>query len=127
MPIAHSNDAPATSDAPIPVQSGLGLACVILGAVCIPLSVYVGMHSFAIELPAFGVWYLLPIVILTIILGMLASRTAQGIAGATLGVVALLICMAFILADRLYGPDIRAQSRTAPPAAQVDPMKLQQL
>src|SRR5437763_14131022 len=95
----------------IPLHQGLGLAAAMLGALCIPLSIYVGMHSFAIQLPAFGVWYFLPIVILTIILGMLASHTAQGIAGATLGVVALLICLACILGDRRYGPAIRAQFR----------------
>src|SRR5258708_24862973 len=105
----------------IPLPSGLGLAAVILGALCILLSIYIGVKSFAIQLPAFAVWYFLPVVVLAIVMGMLASRTAQGIAGAALGVVALLICMGFIVGDRMYGPQIRAQLRvTPPPTAQIE-------
>ena len=105
---------PVASDS-IPVQSGVGLAAVILGAACVPLSVYVGVQALAVSLPAFGIWYFLPVVVAAIALGMFASRTVTGVAGAILGVAALLICMGFIVTDRLYGPDIRSQ--VARPAA----------
>ena len=117
-----------TPDLPIPIQAGLSLAAVILAASCVLLSVYVGVQSLAIQLPAFGIWYFLPVVVLAIVLGMLASRTAQGVAAAALGVVALLICMGFIVADRVYGPDIRAQLKSAAaPQMKLDQMKLEQL
>src|SRR5947209_2681840 len=106
---------PQTSSTPlplvpaIPVQAGVGLAAVILGGLCVPLSVYVGVQSLAAPLPTFGVWYFLPVVVAAIALGMFASRTAGGVAGAVLGVVALVICLGFVVVDRLYGPDLRNQ------------------
>ena len=127
---------PQTSSTPlavapaIPVQSGVGLAAVILGGLCVPLSVYIGVQSLAAPLPMFGVWYFLPIVVGAIALGMFASRTAGGVAGAVLGVAALLICMGFIVVDRLYGPDLRSQltrsagAVTSGPPAGLDPEQL---
>jgi hypothetical protein len=99
-----------TSDQPtIPVQAGMGLAAVILGALCIVLSIFVGIESLMIALPVFGVWFLLPLPLLAIVLGMLASRSASGVAGSVLGVIALLICLGFVVVDRIDGADIRAQ------------------
>ena len=102
-----------SDESTIPAHAGLGLAAVILGAVCLPLVAYVGMKSFVVALPVFGLWFFLPVVVLAIVLGMLASRTAKGIAGATLGVAALLLCLCFTFADRMYGPQIRAQLKPA--------------
>lgn len=107
MPETSSTSLPVAPT--IPVQSGVGLAAVILGGLCVPLSVYVGVQSLAAPLPTFGVWYFLPVVVAAIALGMFASRTAGGVAGAVLGVAALVICMGFIVVDRLYGPDLRSQ------------------
>ena len=89
------------------------------------MAVYLGVQCFAVSLPVFGLWFFLPVVVFAIVLGMLASRTSQGVAGATLGVAALLICLCFTLADRLYGSDIRAQLKPTTPAA--SGLKLDQL
>ena len=127
MPEPSSTSLPVSPA--IPVQSGVGLAAVILGGLCVPLSVYVGVQSLAAPLPTFGVWYFLPIVVAAIALGMFASRTAGGVAGAVLGVAALLICMGFIVIDRLYGPDLRGQlahqsTLSNSPPAGLDPEQL---
>ena len=79
----------------------------------------------AVSLPVFGLWFFLPVIVLAIVLGMLSSRTAHGVAGAALGVAALLICLCFTLADRMYGAEIRAQLK--PPAQAVPGLKLDQL
>ena len=109
----------------IPAHAGLGLAAMILGALCIPVAVYLGVQSLAVALPVFGIWFFLPVVIAAIVIGMLGARSAHGVAGAVLGVAALLVCLSFILVDRAYGPEIRAQSKviSTPSAAQ----KLDQL
>jgi hypothetical protein len=100
----------ATPDQPaIPVQAGVGLAAVILGALCIVLSIVIGIESLMIALPVFGVWFFLLLPLLAIVLGMLASRSATGVAGSVLGLIALLICLGFVVVDRLDGADIRAQ------------------
>ena len=102
---------PPSPDAPIPTQTGLGLAAVVLGAICLPVSAYLGVQCLSISLPVFGLWFFLPVVVLAILLGMLAARTPQGIAGAILGVAAMLTCLSFTLVERKYGPEIRAQIR----------------
>lgn len=111
----------------IPVAAGLGLAAVILGGLAIVLAVGVGLASFAVRLPVYGEWYFLPVVAIAIVLGMAAARNAAGVAGAVLGVVAMLVCIGFIVVDRAYGPDIRAQLER--PAAQAMPagLNLEQL
>ena len=93
----------------IPTQAGIGLAAVILGALCVALSIFIGIESLMIALPVFGIWFFLPLPLLAIVLGMLASRSACGVAGAVLGVIALLICLGFVVVDRLDGAEIRAQ------------------
>jgi hypothetical protein len=114
---------PPSLDAPIPTQTGLGLAAVVLGAICLPVSAYLGVQCLSISLPVFGLWFFLPVVVLAIVLGMLAARTPQGIAGAVLGVAALLTCLSFTLVERMYGPEIRAQIRSesaAPPSLKAE-------
>jgi hypothetical protein len=103
------------SNPSIPIHAGIGVAAVILGALCVALSIFIGIESLMIALPVFGVWFVLPLPLLTIALGMLASRSASGVAGAVLGVIALFICLGFVVVDRLDGADIRAQL-THPPA-----------
>ena len=119
---------PASVEPLIPAHARIGLAAMILGALCIPVAVYLGIQSLAVSLPVFGIWFFLPVVIVAIVIGMLGARSAQGVAGALLGVAALLVCLSFILVDRVYGPEIRAQSKvlstpSTPSAAQ----KLDQL
>ena len=115
----------AEEETELPVHTGAGLAAVILGAACVPCAVVVGLASLAVSLPTFGVWWFLPVVAVAIMLGMFAARTRTGVAGAALGVAALLICLLFVLVDRSYGPDIRAQLR--PPTAAAPNLKLEQL
>ena len=93
----------------IPVHDGVGLAAVILGAAAVPSAVIVGLASLSVELPVFGVWWFLPVVAAAIGLGIFAARTTHGVAGATLGVVALVVCLVFVVVDRSYGPGIRGQ------------------
>ena len=120
---------PTAVDAPVPAQAGLAMAALILGAICVPLSAYVGVQSLAVSLPVFGVWFIVPVVIVAMALGTFAARSHLGVAGAALGVAAFLLCMTFFLFDRLYGTDIRAQLR--PPsqlrATQIDQATLEQL
>lgn len=126
MPENSSRPAALPADAPIPAQAGLGWAAMVLGALCIPVSAYLGIHCLAVALPVFGIWFFLPVVVLAIVLGMVAARSPQGVAGATLGVGALLVCLSFVLVDRMYGSTIREQIKNAsgpPPAA----LKLDQL
>lgn len=92
-----------------PLHRGVGLAAVILGAACVPVAVYVGVQSLAVNLPVFGIWYFLPLTVIAIALGIYASHFPTGIAGAILGVVSLLICMGFIVFDRVEGAELRAQ------------------
>ncbi len=106
---------PTSSEPLIPAHAGLALAAMILGAICIPLAAYLGVQCLAVSLPVFGLWFFLPVVVLAIVLGMLGARSAHGVAGAALGVAALLICLSFILIDRAYGPEMRAQSKAASP------------
>jgi len=106
---------PPSSEPLIPAHAGLAMAAMMLGALCIPLAAYLGIQCLAISLPVFGLWFFLPVVVLAIVLGMFGARSAHGVAGAALGVVALLICLSFILIDRAYGPEIRAQLKAAPP------------
>lgn len=116
---------PTSTEPLIPTQTGLAYAAIILGAICIPIAAYLGIQSLAVSLPIFGLWFFLPVVVLAIVLGMLGARSAHGVAGAMLGVAALLICLSFIVIDRAYGPEIRSQSKinSPNPAAQ----KLDQL
>jgi hypothetical protein len=126
MPDNSSRPATLPSDAPIPAQAGLGWAAMVLGAVCIPVAAYLGVQCLAVSLPVFGIWFFLPVVVLAIVLGMVAARTPQGVAGAALGVGALVVCLSFVLVDRIYGPSIREQIKNASaptPAA----LKLDQL
>ena len=119
---------PSPPDAPIPTQTGLGLAAVVLGALCLPVSAYLGVQCLSVSLPVFGLWFFLPVVVLAIVLGMLAARTPQGIAGATLGVAALLMCLSFTLVERMYGSEIRAQVRSeSPPPASLKAEQLMKL
>jgi hypothetical protein len=97
------------------MQAGIGLAAVILGALSIVLSIFIGIESLMIALPVFGAWFVLPLPLLAVVLGMLASRSASGVAGTVLGVIALFICLGFVVVDRLDGADIRAQL-SHPPA-----------
>jgi hypothetical protein len=116
----------APVESPIPVHAGLGLAALVLGGVSIPVAAFLGVHCLVVSLPVFGLWFFLPVIVMAIALGMLAARSAQGVAGATLGVAALVLCVSFVLIDRSYGADIRAQLR---PASAPSPsiMKLDQL
>lgn len=116
---------PTSTEPSIPTHTGLAYAAIILGAICIPIAAYLGIQSLAVSLPIFGLWFFLPVVVLAIVLGMLGARSAHGVAGAMLGVAALLICLSFIVIDRAYGPEIRSQSKinSPNPAAQ----KLDQL
>ena len=107
---------PPPLDPPIPTQTGLGLAALILGALCVPLAAYLGVHSLAVSLPVFGIWFFLPVVVLAIALGMLSSQHHRGVAGAALGVAALLVCLSFVAVDRMYGPGIRQQLAPSPAA-----------
>src|SRR5262249_52330103 len=97
------------------------LAAVILGAACVPLTAYLGCKSLAVSLPVFGLWFFLPVIAIAIGMGAFASRSAQGVAGAALGVAALVMGLTFVVVDRSYGPQIRAQLRAgASRASQVD-------
>jgi hypothetical protein len=113
-------------DVPIPSHAGLGWAALILGALCIPITAYLGVHSLAVSLPVFGLWFFLPVILLAIVLGIIASRSAHGVAGAALGVAALVLCLTFVIVDRWYGPDVRAQVR-APSVPAGPPIDLQKL
>jgi hypothetical protein len=106
----------------IPTHTGIGLAAVILGTACLPLTAYLGCKSLAVSLPVFGLWFFLPVIAIAIGMGAFASRSAQGVAGAALGVAALVMCLTFVVVDRSYGPRIRGQLRGdgASPASQVD-------
>src|SRR5438552_2637968 len=99
------------SETVVPWRAGLAWAAMILGAMCVPVSAYIGVHSLAVSLPVFGVWFFLPVVGLAILMGIFASGSAQGAAGAALGVAALVLCLTFVVVDRSYGPEIRAQLR----------------
>ena len=103
-------------ETPIPSQAGLGWAAMLLGATCIPAAAYLGVQALSVSLPVFGLWFFLPVVVMAIALGMLGSRTSQGVAGAALGVAALLLCLSFVVVDRMYGAEIRAQTKVASPA-----------
>jgi hypothetical protein len=103
-------------ETPIPSQAGLGWAAMLLGATCIPAAAYLGVQSLSVSLPVFGLWFFIPVVVLAIVLGMLGSRTAHGVAGAALGVAALLLCLSFVIVDRLYGAEIRSQNRIVAPS-----------
>jgi hypothetical protein len=118
---------PQADETTIPTHPGLALAALILGALCVPVAAYVGVQSLAVSLPVFGVWFFLPVVVLAIGLGMFAAHDARGVAGAALGVAALLVCLTFVLVDRLYGPEIRAQLRAAAAAPATPPINLEQL
>jgi hypothetical protein len=110
-----------SSAASIPTHAGIGLAALILGTACLPLTAYLGCRSLVVSLPVFGLWFFLPIIAIAIGMGAFASRSAQGVAGAALGVVALVMCLMFVVVDRSYGPQIRGQVRGgASPASQVD-------
>lgn len=106
-----------STDTPIPSHAGLAWAALILGALSVPLTAYLGVQSLAVSLPVFGLWFFLPIIVLAIILGIFASRAPHGVAGAALAVVALLLCLTFVVVDRSYGPQIRAQVRPPPGSA----------
>jgi hypothetical protein len=118
-----SNSQPAN----IPTQAGIGLAAVILGALCIALSIFIGIESLMIALPVFGIWFFLPLPLLAIVLGMLASRSASGVAGAVLGVIALLVCLGFVVVDRLDGADIRAHLAHPPASSLPAGLSMEQL
>ena len=111
-----------TLGAPIPTHAGIGLAAVILGTACLPLTAYLGCKSLAVTLPVFGLWFFLPVIAVAIGMGAFAARSAHGVAGAALGVVALVMCLMFVMVERSYGPQIRGQLRGggASPASQVD-------
>jgi hypothetical protein len=105
----------------IPTHAGVGLAALILGTACLPLTAYLGCKSLAVSLPVFGLWFFLPVIAMAIAMGAFASRCAQGVAGAALGVAALMMCLTFVVVERSYGPQIRGQLRGAEnPASQVD-------
>lgn len=115
------------SPAPVaPLHAGLGLAALILGGLAIPLAVVVGIVSFSVALPTYAVWWFVPIVAIAMGLGTFASRTPAGIAGATLGMVALVICLLFVVLDRTQGPEIRAQLHATHGSGE-PPIKLDQL
>jgi hypothetical protein len=116
----------AAIESPVPIQSGVGLAAMILGALCLPTAACLGVACLTVALPVFGLWFFVPVIAFAIVLGMIASRTAQGVAGAILSIAALILCMMFVLVDRSYGPDIRQQlNHSAAPSSSM--MKLDQL
>ena len=111
------------SDTQIPSRLGFGLASVISGAIAILLTGLVGVCGFVVSTPVFLVWFLMPIIIITVILGMIAANNPKGVAGATLGLIAFILAMTFVFVDRMYGPDIRAQltaQSSKPPALNLD-------
>jgi hypothetical protein len=118
-----------TDEATIPTRSGLGLAALVLGGLCVPVAAYIGVQSLAVSLPVFGVWFFLPVVVIAIALGMFAAHDGRGVAGAALGVAALVVCLSFVLVDRMYGAEIRAQLRAnaAPAGATPAGINLEQL
>jgi hypothetical protein len=111
-----------SSAASIPAHSGIGLAALVLGTACLPLTAYLGCKSLAVSLPVFGLWFFLPVITISIGMGAFASRSAQGVAGAALGVTALVICLTFVVVDRSYGPQIRGQLRggASPASSRID-------